>query len=114
VFVAGTMSSIALSVRIWHSSITSTPTRAKPRPNPRSRAPNNTRDPFRNTIDSSPAPETTRSTRGAIDFRPAIDFIDPNVSRAVLNRCAVHNTVKPGSIRHNAKQIDPIRYVFPT
>jgi hypothetical protein len=37
-----------------------------------------------------------------------------NVSRAVVLRCAVQMTVRPGLSRHSAKMMQAIRYVLPT
>src|SRR5215207_9494603 len=54
------------------------------------------------------------STCGCIDSRNAIAFNDMNVSRAVLNRCAVHTTVVSGCRMHNPNEIAPIRNVLPT
>ena len=75
-FVAGTMSSRALSVKICASSNTSTSTLSQPRPNPRSRAPNTMRESFSNLMTSSPDPtgaprnDRSRATTCFLDCHP--------------------------------------------
>ncbi len=113
-FVAGTMSSIAFSVRICASSNTNTSTSAKPRPNPRSRAPNRIREPLWNSIASSPEPRMMRLICALTFARRENVCIEAKVSEAVRNRCAVQITVNPGNSRHSAKTNAPIRNVLPT
>ena len=111
--VAGTMSSMAFSVRICASSNTRTSTFAKPRPKPCSRAPNSTREPLANSTASVPAPVNTRRTNGFTSGSSAIDPIDLNVSLCVRDRCADHSTSVSGFAKHNANAKAPNVYVFP-
>src|SRR5579875_482726 len=108
------MSSSAFSVRVCASSKTMTSTSSKPRPNPASRAPNRIRDPLRNRTSCSPFTERGSSMNGLTFARLVSPFNFRNVSFDVLVRCAVHNTVRPGKIRHSATITEPTRKVLPT
>ncbi|SKS02439.1 Uncharacterised protein [Mycobacteroides abscessus subsp. abscessus] len=84
-------------------------TSENPRPKPDSRAPNRIRDPLVNMIFSSPRARWTASMCGSTLGRAAIPANDSKVSAAVVFRCAVQITVKPGWIRHSAKMMHATR-----
>ena len=72
------------------------------------------RDPLLKWIASSPLPCSTWRTWAATLGRFAMPSNWSNVSRAVVLRCAVQITVRPGFRRHSAKMMQAIRYVLPT
>ena len=112
-FIVGTMSDMAVSVRIWASSRTRMRTLAKPRMPPRSRAAVMMRDPFLKMIASWPAVRITLRMWGLMSGSSQIDMRDWKDSLATLVAWAVQATVVFGWARHWANAYPRIKCVFP-
>ena len=109
-FVVGVRFDSARMEMCWNSSSTSTPTRALPRPKPRSRAPKSMRDPLRKMIRHlEPCKAMDLATCGATRLCAASSFIDSYISSVVAVWCDVQMTRSLGFSRHRAKMMQPRR-----